>query len=217
MLNKQKGNMYGFVSHTWNPIRGRCFHDCSYCYMKPFVKKDLHFAETELDIDLGEDKYIFVGSNTDMFANNVPSDWILKVLKKCTPIVNSYLFQSKNPKRMMEFVHSFPMHTTLATTIESNRDYSISKVMSPYYRALYLGLLSTYFPTMVSIEPIMDFDLKEFVMQIKQAKPKFVSIGADSKGHKLNEPSADKIKLLIYELEKFTSVYKKPNLNRLGI
>ena len=29
MLNEQKGNMYGFVTHTWNPIKGKCFHcDC---------------------------------------------------------------------------------------------------------------------------------------------------------------------------------------------
>jgi DNA repair photolyase len=33
-LNPSKGNMYPFVTHTWNPIRGKCPHDCSYCYMK---------------------------------------------------------------------------------------------------------------------------------------------------------------------------------------
>ena len=26
--------MYEFVTHTWNPIKGKCYHDCSYCYMK---------------------------------------------------------------------------------------------------------------------------------------------------------------------------------------
>jgi len=25
-LNKQKGNMYGFVTHTWNVIKGKCPH-----------------------------------------------------------------------------------------------------------------------------------------------------------------------------------------------
>jgi protein gp37 len=218
MLNKQKGNMYGFVTHTWNPIRGKCPHKCDYCYMKPFVKKELHFAEKELEIDLGDDNYIFIGSSTDMFAKEVPSDWILKVLDKCKSNQNNeYLFQTKNPKRLIDFIHSFPKLTILATTLESNRDYSISKAMTPYYRSLYMGIVSTYFKTMVSIEPIMDFDLKEFVWQIKQARPSFVSIGADSKGHKLKEPSADKIKLLIYEIEKFTTVHKKPNLKRLMI
>jgi DNA repair photolyase len=33
-LNRAKGNMFDFISHTWNPIKGACFHDCEYCYMK---------------------------------------------------------------------------------------------------------------------------------------------------------------------------------------
>ena len=39
MLNKQKGNMYGFVTHTWNTVKGRCKYDCRYCYMKRFPQK----------------------------------------------------------------------------------------------------------------------------------------------------------------------------------
>ena len=26
--------MYPWVTHTWNPLAGRCKHDCNYCYMK---------------------------------------------------------------------------------------------------------------------------------------------------------------------------------------
>ncbi len=33
-LNETKGNMYGFVTHTWNPVKGICPHNCSYCYMR---------------------------------------------------------------------------------------------------------------------------------------------------------------------------------------
>ena len=33
-LNLSNGNMYKFVNYTWNPIKGKCLHDCSYCYMK---------------------------------------------------------------------------------------------------------------------------------------------------------------------------------------
>jgi hypothetical protein len=32
------GNMYAFVTHTGNPIKELCPHDCSYCYMKPIYK-----------------------------------------------------------------------------------------------------------------------------------------------------------------------------------
>ena len=47
-MNKQKGNMYGFVTHTWNAIKGRCSHNCSYCYMIPFWKSDVHLDENTL-------------------------------------------------------------------------------------------------------------------------------------------------------------------------
>ena len=32
MLKESTGNMYEFITHTWNPIVGRCLHDCKYCY-----------------------------------------------------------------------------------------------------------------------------------------------------------------------------------------
>ena len=25
--------MYEFITHTWNPILGKCPHDCKYCYV----------------------------------------------------------------------------------------------------------------------------------------------------------------------------------------
>ena len=51
---------------------------------------------------------------------------------------------------------------------------------------------------------------------IYQIKPEFVSIGADSKGHNLQEPCKENIKVLIDELNKFTTVIIKDNLKRLG-
>jgi len=64
----------------------------------------------------------------------------------------------------------------------------------------------------ITIEPIMDFDLFEFVELIKYIQPIQVNIGADSKNHGLPEPSAEKINALISEIEKFTKVHKKENL-----
>ena len=72
-LNKQKGNMYAFVTHTWNAVKGKCPHDCEYCYMKEFPQGELKFDEKELKTDLGEGNFIFVGSSCDMFADAVPS------------------------------------------------------------------------------------------------------------------------------------------------
>ena len=68
---------------------------------------------------------------------------------------------------------------------------------------------------MVSIEPIMDFDLKPFISMIRDINPSFVSIGADSKGHNLPEPSSNDVKQLIKALKQFTEVKVKDNLNRI--
>lgn len=83
MINKSKGNMYKFITHTWNPIKGKCLHDCTYCYMKsiPQYSKPL-FIESEMTTPLNG-KSIFIGSTTDVFANNIPSEWIDKLLNHC--------------------------------------------------------------------------------------------------------------------------------------
>ncbi len=70
-LRKQTGNMYSFVTHTWNPIKGRCPHECEYCYMRRFPQGPLHLDEKELWTDLGSGNFIFVGSGTDMWAEEV--------------------------------------------------------------------------------------------------------------------------------------------------
>ncbi len=216
MLNKQKGNMYGFVTHTWNVIKGKCPHDCSYCYMKEFPQGALRFDEKELKTDLGEGNFIFVGSSCDMFAQEISPFWISKVLDHCKKYPkNKYLFQTKNPIRLFSNIEDFPNDSILGTTIETNRDYLIyNKSVSPVReRAKAMSMI--FGKLMVTIEPIMDFDLESFVEMIKEVKPDFVNIGADSKEHNLPEPSWDKVQLLIKELEKFTKVNLKYNLDRL--
>ena len=69
--NRQTGNMYAFVSHTFNIIKGRCPHGCTYCYMLAFLQKALRFDYKELKTNLGSGRYIFVGSSTDMWAQAV--------------------------------------------------------------------------------------------------------------------------------------------------
>jgi len=67
----------------------------------------------------------------------------------------------------------------------------------------------------LTLEPILNFDLDEFVLMIKDINPSFINIGADSKNNHLNEPSKEKVLELIKELEKFTEVRIKSNLNRI--
>lgn len=62
---------------------------------------------------------------------------------------------------------------------------------------------------LISIEPIMDFDLEDFTALIKSIKPTIVYVGYDNYGSNLPEPSLDKTLKLVSELEKFTKVRKK--------
>jgi len=215
-LNKQSGNMYPFVTHTWNPIRGRCPHQCCYCYMKRFRVGKLRLEEKELSSDLGSLNFIFVGSSTDMWAADVPSEWIRKVLEHTNKYNNTYLFQTKYPIRFLEFIKSLDQDCILGTTLETNRNYDLSMAPLPIERWMQFKLLKDYkIRMMVSIEPIMDFDLENFLYMLRKIKPEFISIGADSKKNDLIEPSSKKIKELIYHLKGFTKVIVKKNLNRL--
>ena len=209
-LNIQKGNMYPWVTHTWNTVKGKCPHDCAYCYMKMYPQKDVRFDESELKTDLGKGNFIFVGSSNDMWAEDLSAAWIHKTLVHCYNFDNHYLFQSKNPARFGQF--TLPPNTTLGITLESNRCWSGSK--APCSAERYVAFRELRAEKMVSIEPIMDFDLDGFVSMINEIKPGFVSIGADSKGHNLPEPPPDKIKSLIEELQNITTVKTKDNLKR---
>ena len=222
-LNKQSGNMYMWVSHTWNPIKGECGHGCSYCYMKSMpgyvvMKKEIRGVEDELKHGHGKGKTIFVCSGIDMFCDAVPSEMIRRVLQFASRFDNEYLFQSKNPVRFLEFVNQFPARTILGTTIETNREElieEVSKAPRVLYRATAMKRVPDKFKKMVSIEPIMDFSLLSMVSIIKDIKPEFVTIGADSKLHGLVEPPWEKIETLIFELTKITEIRQKTNLNRL--
>ncbi len=226
MLNKVKqgSNMYPFLNdyprsganrgYTWNPIKGKCPHDCSYCYMKVFPQGELRLDSKALLDYLGADNFIFVGSSTDMFADKVPKEWIEDVLERCSVFKkNRYLFQTKNPARFHAF--DFPDNSILGITLETDiwHEKEITKAPSPYIRKEFISVLD--YDKMISIEPIMEFQLDVLVHWIADIQPKFVSIGADSKGHNLPEPNWDKVQELIKELKKFTEVKVKDNLMRL--
>ncbi len=153
-----------------------------------------------------------------MFAEAVPDDWIFWVLEQCKLYgENKYLFQSKNPGRFFHFADKFRPGTILGTTIESNRQYgqSINAPLPAQRAAVFVDRRLQGFKKMVSIEPIVAFDLEIFLSWIKGINPAFVSIGADSKGHNLIEPTARELKYLIAELYAMTDVRLKKNLDRL--
>lgn len=104
-LNLSKGDMYKFVNYTWNPIKGKCLHDCSYCYMKQINPNanPPRLAEYELNTDLGCGRSIYWQFHGYVRRRHT-IEWIARVLDYCYQnrnmlLPNAYLLQSKNPKR----------------------------------------------------------------------------------------------------------------------
>ncbi len=212
-LNKSKGNMYSFISHTWNTIKGECFHNCSYCYMKRWGKQNpIRFDDKELKTDLGNGNFIFVGSSNDMWARNIPDDWIQRILDHCSKFDNSYMFQTKNPQNIRR---ELIPNSSVCVTLETNRHYPeiMRNCPTPEQRVEQITLIKH--PLYVTIEPMMDFDLPVLVEMLKSCEPIQVNIGADSGGNGLPEPPKEKVLQLVHELQKFTTIHNKVNLKRI--
>ena len=219
-----RSRMFDKVSKTWNPITG-CLHYCKYCWARNFAETRLKFTEKykkgfvpqihEKEFKRGfNGGFVFVSDMGDLFGDWVPREWILKVIEhiKKFPDTN-FLFLTKNPKRYHEFIDYFPENTILGATIETNRDdlyrkYSISKAPLPSER--YKAMKALDWPKkFVSIEPILDFDLKDLYTWIREIKPILVYVGYDNYGHNLPEPDIKKTTSLITLLAKYTHVRVK--------
>jgi hypothetical protein len=177
------------------------------------------FDEKELKTDLGNGNYIFVGSSCDMWAENIPDEWIVKTLKHMEKFDCKYLLQTKNPGRILDFIDPCVISDKciVCTTIESDIFYPEIMRNSPHtmQRSIAMQEIGELMDTYVTIEPILDFNLEHMIKMIKRCNPKQVNIGADSCNNKLPEPSREKVEKLIIELNKFTTIHRKTNLQRL--
>lgn len=227
-LNVAKGNMYEFVTHTWNPIKGICPHGCKYCYMQNLLREEYKckpiLVEKEFQRNLNNAKVVFVGSSIDLFAKGISLGWIMKVLDYCAAFNVGkpdkghivYIFQSKDPTRILPYIgHPVFKHAVVATTLETNRFLPDIMGNSPKMEDRVAAMarisdLGIY--TMVTAEPLMDFDKDEFVDMIRQCNPRFVNIGRNStRNIELPEPTPEKVKDLVTTLREFTRVKIKSN------
>lgn len=203
-LNKQSGNMYEDITHTYNPIGGECEHGCIYCTTpgnkKPVIQNKYSgkpkLIEHEMKTNLGSGNFIFVTNMADLFAENVSDDIIHRVLAHCSHYPNNkYLFQTKNPERFIEFLDYFPPNSVLDTTIETSRypldivniavetPKIISKAPSPVDRVNAMLLIKERFPEIprrITVEPVMPFNLNNLAEMISKIEPEQVYIGANS-------------------------------------
>jgi len=226
MLKKSSGNMYPWVTHTWSILAGECPHRCTYCYVRSLQRR---FKQTRYSgplrlvdddfVPLGHGRTIFVEHMSDLWSAHVPNSIIRRVLWHCRDNPhNTYVFQTKNPARYLDWLTMIPPYSLLGTTLETNRHYEqiMGSAPSPRHRAVAMSRLPRDIKTFVTIEPIHDFDRFPLIQFIDAIRPTFINIGADSKGHNLPEPSANKIRELITYLRlNKIEVRRKTNLSRL--
>lgn len=222
--------MYGFITHTWNPLAGECPNKCSYCSTNKLKRypllNDKYSGPLRLELpleNLGSGKFIFVCAQNDLFAVEDMesfSSWV-ETLDRVEAIhehiakfpENKYLIQSKSMASMSSFYETFPEYLSdnivICTTIEGINDiYDMSRAL------LFNDIEHKH--KHITIEPIMKFQLHLFVAAIELIKPEQINIGADSGKNNLPEPTSEEIHQLIDTLEnRGFNVHIKNNLKRL--
>lgn len=217
-LNKSQGNMYEWASHTHSHLRGQCPHGCAYCYVQAHERRwhtgafagPLRFNEEELTVNYGRGRVIFIEHQNDLFADDVPPNWISDILAHCCRYPgNVYVFQSKNPRRMLNGEWKFPAIRFMGTTIESDMSHPAMGKAPPPDQRFVAGL------DFVTIEPVMKFS-ESFGWKVARLRPRWVNIGADSKGNNLREPGQTELLELVHTLMNCSvPVHRKTNLARL--
>jgi len=178
---------------------------------------ELRLIEKEFEVKYGMGKTIFMENCNDLFSIDVPGPMIERILSHCKEWPdNTYVFQTKDPFKVRFHLSSLPVNSILGVTVETNRDTeSIGRAPLPANRIFFFRHLKG-FRRFITIEPILDFDVDDFAAWLVMARPDFVNIGADSKGHGLPEPPFEKVMKLIEILtSEGIDVREKHNLDRL--
>ena len=217
-MKLKKSRMYENTK-TWNPFVG-CKYDCIYC--KPSFQAQLKrlkhrcyycyeyipHAHPERLNKIPPAPIVFVAGTGDIsFSPPEYTREIIKAIKhnnETSRTQKIFYFQSKNPIYFKQFLSEFPENVFLLTTLETNRDTgyrAISKAPLPSKR--YRDFLSLDWPNkVVTIEPILDFDLDIFVNWLGKINPKYVWIGYNTvRTLKLPEPPISKTLKLIQVLD----------------
>lgn len=115
-----------------------------------------------------------------------------------------YYLQSKKPVYFEEFLQDIPDNVFLLTTLETNRDIGYGKHSNaPPPSERYRQFLNLTYPRkVITIEPLMDFDVEVFPQWIVDLAPQYVWLGYNSrpKTIQLPEPSPGKLRELVAAL-----------------
>src|SRR6266496_5511078 len=122
---------------TWNPVTGctEVSPGCDHCYAKTFAERfrgvaghhfeqgfDLHLWPSRLELPLTwkKPRRIFVSSMSDLFHQDVPDEFILKVFSTMAQ-ANQHTFQvlTKRPSRLARLVPRITAHLAQFTDRET--------------------------------------------------------------------------------------------------
>ena len=224
-----KNRMYDDVK-TWNPFKG-CLFDCVYCRpsFQLQAKRQKHNCvdcynytpHEHLDRlnKIPSADTIFVCGNSDIsFCELEYTHKIIESIKKHNQRRpdKTYYFQSKRPEYFKPFLSELPGNAIILTTLETNRDdgyRQISKAPAPSVRYKQLKALD-YPRKVVTIEPVLDFDLEIFVDWINALKPEYVWLGYNSRPKQvtMSEPNKEKLTAFILELNALDIQVKEKDL-----
>jgi len=196
---------------SWNPFKG-CGFGCVYCEpsFKRQSKRQKNLCQDCYDYTphCHEDRLrkipsapvVFVCGNADI--SYCPPDFTRRIIARIVEHnarapYKTYYLQSKRPAYFEPFLSELPENVILLTTLETNRDDgygAISKAPVPSVR--YEQFLSLDHPRkVVTVEPVLDFDLVTFATWIRRIHPEYIWLGFNSKpgAVSLPEPSEAKV------------------------
>jgi len=212
---------------TWNVWVG-CDFQCAYCNARKTALTRLknlpryrdgfnpHLVEKELSRKFKPGDFVFISYMGDIsFASRpIIVDLCARITEQ--PEVN-FLFCSKSPLHYWYWHIVWPENLYLGATIETNRDYHLTRAPAPLYR--YIAMRALDHPKkFISIEPICDFDLDEMLQWMEEINPQIIEVGADNYHNNLPEPPWEKVEKLLAHLKaNFPTVVEKVGLRRLSV
>ncbi len=209
------------------PVMRYCAFNCVYCAFQKFQKistcPDCRDNKNHTHLEVLQrtppktaiSQFLTVGLSGDV--SFISQNEFAVVLGYCHDWNSrTFLIQSKNPSYFLPFNHMMPPNVIIGTTIETESDIfltdhnttyykNISSAPTPYNRIT--AMLELTCRKAVTIEPILEFDLRILTELIKGIKPEFVYVGYanDHKSGmklKLPEPAIEKTMQLINELKR---------------
>lgn len=215
-MSKTK-NMYADAK-TWNPFKG-CAFACTYCTpsfqrqskRQKHICHDCYTYTPHCHADrlakIPSARIIFVCGNADI--SFCPPDFTRRIIGRIAEHnvrapQKTYYLQSKRPAYFEQFLEDLPDNVLLLTTLETNRNAGydeVSKAPLPTVRYGQFKALD-YARKVVTIEPVLDFDLEAFAGWIRSIHPEYVWLGFNSKPESvtLPEPAEAKVQELANRL-----------------